>query len=163
MKNNIDIGKFASQKATFDLQFRKDTRHERTNAPTYYRWKVQFIITAPKDDTKLLKKVQKEIGCGNVNVVKNQSRFSVQNVADIKESVIPFLKKHALSGDKKKEFELWQRAVNIILENKGKYILTWKKNDLASLIQIHKLTAKYKNRTRKAKWVEMAQTYIKKS
>jgi len=74
MKNNFDITTLASNDACFDLQFRKDTRRERTNAPTYYRWKAQFVITGSKDSKKLLEKVAKELGCGKVSVSKNQAR-----------------------------------------------------------------------------------------
>ena len=73
---NVDIADLANNGACFDLQFRKDTRHERTNSPTYYRWKVQFIITGPKDSENIMQEIKKEIGCGNVNILKNQARFS---------------------------------------------------------------------------------------
>ena len=42
----------------FDLQFRKDTRRERLNSPTYYRWKAQFVSTAPKGNMKFLEKLR---------------------------------------------------------------------------------------------------------
>ena len=161
MKPQLDIPTLASNDACFDLQFRKDTRHERLNAPTYYRWKVQFIITSRKENLPIMEKVRKEMSCGKVHVVKGQARFSVQNTDDIVGKVIPFFRKNSLSGNKKKDFALWQKAVTIIHSNKGKHLAKWKKNDLLSLIGIQKSSAKYKNNPREPKWIAMAQSIIK--
>ena len=161
MPDKFDITQLVNQNGCFDLQFRKDTRHERTGSPTYYRWKMQFVITAPKENLKLLKRAKTMINCGEVYITKDQARFSVQKIEDIYNSIVPFFKKNKLLGKKGKDFELWQKAVNIIYTNKGKNILKWKKNDLFSLIQIHKSIAKYKNKPRKAKWMEKAKTFTK--
>ena len=160
-KNNSNLITLLGDDACFDLQFRKDTRHERLNSPSYYRWKAQFIVTGAKEKEKILKKMRQEIGCGNIHVTKNQLRLSVQNIDDIANRVVPFFKKNQLSGNKKKDFELWQKAVDIIYNNKGKYIGKWKKNDLLSLIQIHTSIAKYKNNPRQAKWMERAKLMVK--
>lgn len=158
---NVDIADLANNGACFDLQFRKDTRHERTNSPTYYRWKVQFIITGPKDSENIMQEIKKEIGCGNVNILKNQARFSVQNIDHITEFIVPFFNKNKLSGNKKKDFDLWQKAVSIIQQNKGKYISKWKKSDLFSLIEIQKSASKHKSNPREPRWIKMAQTIAK--
>ena len=161
MENNFNIAKLVSNNACFDLQFRKDTRHERTGSPTYYRWKTQFVITAQKENIKLLKKVRKTIGCGRITINKGQARLSVQNINDIVDFVVPFFTKNKLLGNKKKDFELWQKAVNIIQQNKGKQITKWKKNNLLSLLQIHQSASKYKNKPKKAKWISMAKSMTK--
>ncbi|MGD0576606.1 MAG: LAGLIDADG family homing endonuclease [Candidatus Staskawiczbacteria bacterium] len=145
----------------FDLQFRKDTRHERTNAPTYYRWKAQFVVTGPKENIKLLEKVKNEMNCGEVSISKDQARFSVQKISDIAGTVVPFFKKNCLAGKKKKDFELWAKGVEVIQKNKGKYLAGWKKNDICTLIEIHKSSAKYKNRPREPKWLDMAKSLSK--
>ncbi|OGZ83693.1 MAG: hypothetical protein A2416_03770 [Candidatus Staskawiczbacteria bacterium RIFOXYC1_FULL_37_52] len=147
----------------FDLQFRKDTRRERTNSPTYYRWKAQFVITAQKENIKLLEKVKKEIGCGEITISKDQARLSVQKIDDISEIVAPYFRKNSLAEKKKKDFELWAKGVEIIKKNKGKPISNWKKNELCSLIEIHKSSAKYKSRPRAAKWIDMAKTISRQS
>jgi hypothetical protein len=147
----------------FDLQFRKDTRHERTNSPTYYRWKAQFIVTSPKENAKILEKIKKEMECGEVSVSKDQARFSVQKISDIAETVVPFFRKNCLADKKKKDFELWAKAVEIIQKNKGKPLIDWKKNELNSLIEIHKSSAKYKKNSRQPKWLDMAKTLSKTS
>ena len=157
----FDIVNLTNNDGCFDLQFRKDTRHERTNSPTYYRWKAQFIITSPKDNVKVMEKIEKELDCGKVTISKDQARFSVQKIDDIVEVVIPFFRKNLLADKKKKDFDLWSKGVNIIYANKGKSLLSWKKSDLMQLIEIQKAGVKYKNKPRQPKWLEMAQTFIK--
>ncbi len=160
-KDIFSVSKIVNNDGCFDLQFRKDTRHERTNAPTYYRWKAQFVVTCQKESLKILEKIQKEIGCGQITISKDQARFSVQKIGDIAQTVVPFFRKNPLSEKKKKDFELWAKGVEVIQKNKGKYLATWKKNDLNTLIEIHKSSAKYKSRPRQPKWFQMAQTLAK--
>jgi hypothetical protein len=160
-KDIFSVSKIVNNDGCFDLQFRKDTRHERTNAPTYYRWKAQFVVTCQKESLKILEKIQKEIGCGQITISKDQARFSVQKIGDITQTVVPFFRKNPLSEKKKKDFELWSKGVEIIQKNKGKYISTWKKHDLNTLIEIHKSSVKYKSRPRQPKWFEMAQALTK--
>ena len=160
-KEKFSIVNLVNNDGCFDLQFRKDTRHERTNSPTYYRWKTQFIITSPKEDAKILEKVKKEIGCGDVTISKDQARFSVQKIDDISEIIVPFFKKNILSNNKKRDFELWAKGVEVIKRNKGKFLSAWKNNDLCTLIEIHKSSAKYKSKPREPKWLKMAQTLAK--
>ncbi|MEK7658293.1 MAG: LAGLIDADG family homing endonuclease [Patescibacteria group bacterium] len=160
-KENLNIASLVNSDGCFDLQFRKDIRRERTNSPTYYRWKIQFVITCPKDSIKTLEKVKKIFGCGKVGVNKGQARFSVQKIDDITGIVVPFFRKNQLADKKKKDFELWRKAVDIIYKNKGKYFASWKKNDLLSLIEIQKSSIKYKSKPRQLKWIEMAQLLAK--
>ena len=160
-QNKFSVTDLVNNDGCFDLQFRKDTRHERTNAPTYYRWKAQFVVTAPKSGMEDLKKIKNEMGCGEINVSRDQARFSVQKISDITEVVVPFFRKNSLADKKKKDFELLAKGVDIIQRNKGKYLTEWKKSELLSLIEIQKSSAKYKNRPRQPKWLEMAQTVAK--
>jgi len=153
----FNIVELVNNNGCFDLQFRKDTRHERTGAPTYYRWKIQFIITEPKESIHILKKAQRHIGCGKITVAKNQARFSVQDIDDIASIIVPFFTKNRLSGQKDKAFGLWQKAVSIISLNKGKPIATWKRNDLMKLIEIRKLHTAYKHKPKQLKWIGAAQ------
>ena len=160
-KEIFNIANITSSDGCFDLQFRKDTRRERTNSPTYYRWKVQFVVTMPKDNIKILQKLEKEFDCGKITISKDQARFSVQKIDDIVEVVVPFFRKNLLTGNKKKDFDLWKKSVEIIYRNKGKALVSWKKSDLAQLIEIQKAGVKYKNKPRTPKWLEMAQTFTK--
>ncbi|MDO8530474.1 MAG: LAGLIDADG family homing endonuclease [bacterium] len=158
VKNNFSVIDLANRGGCFDLQFRKDTRHERTGSPTYYRWKIQFVITTPKEEMRLLEKAKKIIGCGKISQTPGQARFSVQDIDDISEMIVPYFTKNRLVENKKKDFDLWQRAVTIIYANKGITISKWKKSDLHSLIEIHKSMAKYKRKPKSGKWLQMAQT-----
>lgn len=161
MAKDFNIANLVNNDGCFDLQFRKDTRRERTNSPTYYRWKIQFAVTNPKENLKLLQSVKERLGCGEVCVSRGQARFSVQKIDDINDKVIPFFKKNKLLGKKAHDFELWRKASEIIHRNKGKYLALWKKNDLHSLIEIQKSAVKYKNRPKQPKWIEMAKTLAK--
>lgn len=149
----------ANTDACFDLQFRKDTRHDRAGSPTYWRWKIQFIITLPKDKKSVLEKIRKEFSCGTVTISKNQARLAVQKIDDLTEYIIPYFKRNLLSGNKKKDFNLWQKAAIIIFENKGKKMLEWKKSDLHNLLQIHTTLATYKQKPRKSKWMDEAKLF----
>ncbi len=160
-KGIFSISNIVNNDGCFDLQFRKDTRRERTNSPTYYRWKAQFVVTGPKESAKVLQKIKNEMGCGEVCISKDQARFSVQRIADIACVVVPFFRKNHLAEKKKKDFELWAKGVEIIQKNKGKYLASWKKNDLCTLIEIHKSSVKYKNRPRACKWLDMAKALSK--
>jgi hypothetical protein len=157
----FDIVNLTNNDGCFDLQFRKDVRRERTNSPTYYRWKVQFVVTSPKENVKVLEKIAKEFDCGKVTISKDQARFSVQKIDDIVEIVMPFFRKNLLADKKKKDFDLWSKGVNIIHNNKGKALISWKKSDLMQLIEIQKAGVKYKNKPRQPKWLEMAQAFTK--
>ncbi|MFA5878290.1 MAG: LAGLIDADG family homing endonuclease [Candidatus Staskawiczbacteria bacterium] len=155
----INIVQIVNQEGCFDLQFRKDTKANRTNSPTYYRWKVQFIITKNASQSNVLESVRDTLQCGNVHVVKNQARYSVQNITEVYECVVPYFKKHALSGKKKNDFQAWSKAVEIIYKNKGKILAAWIPGDFQKLMAIHKDIAKYKSRPKKAKYLSMAETF----
>jgi len=162
-KEIFNLVELTNNDGCFDLQFRKDTRHERTNSPTYYRWKAQFIITTKNINSLNIKKAQKELGCGKITKSNAQTRFAVQKIDDIAKFIIPYFRKNRLKDNKKKDFELWQKGVEIILQNKGKALTSWKKTDLCTLIEVHKSSAKYKLKPRQPKWLEMAKTFTKTS
>jgi len=157
----IDIVEIANNYACFDLQFRQDVRHKRTGSPIYYRWKTQFIITISKDRIAELNLIYAELDCGKVSISQNQARFSVQKIEDIKEKIIPYFKKNSLAGKKKNDFNLWQKAVEIIYNNKGKVFMSWKKNEFLQLIEIQKTALKYKERPRQSKWQKTAEELAK--
>lgn len=160
-KENLSTAEIVSQDGCFDLQFRKDVRHKRTGSPTYYRWKIQFVVTGPKDKSASLEKIGQALKCGKLTTSAGQARYSVQKIEDINEIVVPYFNKNQLSGKKKSDFALWQKAVKIIYQNKGKSLLAWKKSDFLQIIEIQKSTEKYKIKPRTAKWTKDAQEFIK--
>lgn len=155
-KEIFSLVKMVNESGCFDLQFRRDIRRERLNSPVYYRWKIQFVITAPKSEIKILEKIKKEVGCGQTATIGGQARFSVQKIDDIVNVVAPFFRKNRLSDNKKKGFEMWSKAAEIIFHNKGLPLSKWRRNDLLSLMETHKIISKYKERPRRSKWMEAA-------
>lgn len=160
-KQKFSVVNLVNNDGCFDLQFRKDVRHERTNSPAYYRWKAQFIVTSPKDFIKNLEIIKKEIKCGDIHISNGQARLSVQKISDINGLVVPYFRKNLLAGNKKKVFELWAKGVGTISNNKGKTLSAWKKNELNQLLQIQKSCSKYKKNPRECKWLEMARALTK--
>jgi len=158
MINHCDLIEIINKASCFNLQFRKDTRKERPLSPIYYRWNVQFIITLPSQEFQKLKELKEKIGCGTVYALARQTRFCVQNISQIKTILLPFLfsLKKNLGEKKKKDLELWQKAVEIIFRNKRKPLSVWPKSDIYSLIEIYKSSLKYKKRPRSAKWLQTA-------
>ncbi len=151
-----------NNESCFDLQFRRDIRYERRNQPTYYRWKAQFVITLGENDIKPLNKVKNILNCGEIHFVKNQIRYSVQNIDDLYDLIVSFLEKQELSGNKKKDFTLWSEAIGIIYKNKGKSLAIWKKKDFQRLIDIHKSMQKYKTKKQMGlKWISIAGSIAK--
>lgn len=154
----IDINNLINTSACFDLQFRQDIKHNRPNSPTYYRWKVQFVVTNKLD---ILEKVKNIFGCGKIHLIKNQARFSVQNIGELKGAIIPYFNTHPLINKKKKDFNLWAEAVEIICKNKGKTLSSWGKGDFQKLLDLQKSSVKFKSKPKNSKWVDMAQDLAK--
>ncbi|HHE76490.1 MAG TPA: hypothetical protein ENL27_00675 [Candidatus Parcubacteria bacterium] len=161
---NQKLIELINKESCFNLQFRRDVRRKRTNHPTYYRWQVQYIITLPKKSDekseRLLNKLQNElIKCGKIYYNKNQIRYTVQGVDDIKEKAIPFLKK-VLEKEKRDKFSLWEKAINIIYGYKGKKLTDWQESDFQKLIYLCKKLEKKKNKNHQWNWEESAKLII---
>ena len=159
----FDIVDVINENSCFNLQFRKDTRVDRTNSPTYYRWQAQFVITLPKRKLPYLLKIRRSLKCGKISLAKNQARFSIQKIEDLSQVAIPFFKESFFSGKKQNDFELWKKAVQIMYANKGKYVSEWAKNEMLHLIHIHEAMLKNKKNPRQSKWIEMAKSLTKTS
>jgi len=145
----------------FDLQFRRDIKHDRPKSPTYYRWKVQFVITLDKNNVELLKQARKALNCGQIYFAKNEARYSVQDIDDLYNVIVPFFEKYRLSGNKRKDFDLWVKALKIIFRYKRKDLATWKKKDFERLIKIQKSIQKYKEKAKSSKWLSVAESIAK--
>ncbi|MBU4274720.1 LAGLIDADG family homing endonuclease [Patescibacteria group bacterium] len=160
-KQSINIIQLVNQVGCFDLQFRKDIKYNRPNSPTYYRWKAQFVIAESPQKANLLKSVKNILKCGKIHIGKDQARYSVQNIDEIKKTIIPYFKGHQLSGIKQKDFELWAGAVEIIYKNKRKPLSSWEKTDFKQLMETQKSIKKYKEKPKQAKWILMAEELVK--
>lgn len=158
----MNITKITNETGCFDLQFRRDVKHKRTNTPTYYGWKAQFVITAKIDKENLLKQIQNTLNCGKIHYITGtQLRYSAQDIKSLYEIIIPFFRKNPLSGNKKKDFELWAEAIGILYQNKGKPLNQWPKVSFLRLIGIQNLIQQYKaKKTKNSKWLPIAEAVI---
>jgi len=156
------IANFISKEGCFDLQFRRDVKHKRPQRPVYYGWKAQFVVMGKYKDEDLLREIQNSLNGGRLHFVgENKIRYSVQSIDDLYNKVIPFLKEYDLSGNKKRNFEWWSKAVEILFQNKGKAIKEWKKEDFRQLIKIQKIMQKYKiKKIQGQKWLSAAESII---
>lgn len=157
----------------FDLQFRRDVRHERINQPVYYAWRAQFVIVLRNDDEELLRRVKNTLKCGFIHFARgDQVRYSVQDINTLYNIIVPFFKEHILAGKKKKDFDLWAEAIEIIYRNKRKTMnikkgirgftkINWNKEDFQQLIEIQKSMQQYKAKRRQGlKWISTAESIL---
>lgn len=112
------IAGFVDGEGCFAIKFSKEIKHTRKNKPAYYRWGAEFVIYLKKDDANILKLIQKTLKVGTVRITKKHARYSVQNIKNLYNNIIPYFKKYRLRAKKAKDFELWIQAVNIIYKNK---------------------------------------------
>ncbi|MCX6722810.1 MAG: LAGLIDADG family homing endonuclease, partial [Candidatus Staskawiczbacteria bacterium] len=155
------ISGYVDGEGCFSLSFRKDVRHERKNAPVYYSWKAQFMITARKDEIDLFERIKYSFGCGKIynqkkNGINSEIHYCVSNLEDLNDIISPFLKKHNLQAKKKYDFELWAEAINIMHKNRKKRVNAqkgikgfsknnWEDADFKRLLKIHSDMQKYKS------------------
>lgn len=158
----MNITKIVNEAGCFNLQFRKDVRHKRTNSPTYYSWKAQFVIVGSLDKEDLLREIQNVLSCGRLHYITGtQIRYSVQAIDELRNCIIPFFEKYQLSGNKKHDFELWAEAIKILFQNKSKPISQWSKEPFQRLINIQKAMQKYKAKKLPGlKWISIAESIV---
>ncbi|MBL7142566.1 MAG: LAGLIDADG family homing endonuclease [Candidatus Pacebacteria bacterium] len=158
----MNITKIVNETGCFDLQFRRDVRHKRTNSPIYYSWKAQFVIVGSVDKEELLREIKETLDCGRLHYITGtQIRYSVQNIDELHDKIVPFFKEHSFSGDKNKNFELWSEAIAILYQNKGKALSQWPKELFERLIKIQQAAQQYKSKkNRIPKWIPVAQAIL---
>lgn len=107
----------------FVLRCRRDVKHNRLDRKIreYFYWGVEFVVVTRADDEELLVSVQNTLGCGKISHQKarNLSRFSVQNLKDLYQKIVPFFEKYRLVGKKRLDFDLWCEAVRLIYSHRG--------------------------------------------
>jgi hypothetical protein len=155
----MNINQSTNKNICFDLQFRKDVKHKRPAKPVYYNWKAQFVILGNYQDEELLRTIQNVLKAGRLNFLKiNQIRYSVQKIDDLYYKIVPYFKKNQLFGKKKKDFQLWAEAIEILFQNKGKKIKKWPKQDFLKIIEIQKKADQYKiKKIQGEKWLAEAE------
>ncbi len=164
------IAGFVDGEGCFALTLRRDIRHERKTKPIYYSWKAMFAIVLRNDDFVLLEKIKDALGCGSISFTKNknQARYQVGDLNELKDKIMPFFNKYPLLGKKKDDFVLWSEAVNILHKykiNRKKIVergqrgftkTIWDKNDIKKLIEIQKKMSPYKAKRTSWKWLDKA-------
>ncbi len=111
------IAGFVDGEGCFALVFRKDKqRNQNGYIREYFYWSAVFVIVLRKDDVGILHKIKKALACGTLSGSTKYDfvRFSVQNPKDLFEKVIPFFERYKLRGKKRRDFDLWKQAVNIL-------------------------------------------------
>lgn len=151
---------FVSKIGCFDLQFRRDVKYNRPNKPVYYAWRAQFIVVGNSNNENLLRGIQNTLDCGRLHFVSGHKiRYSVQDVDNLYNKVLPFFKSCSLSRKKKQDFEWWAEAIEILYQNKGKTIRAWHKDDCLRIIEIQKIMQKHKSKRSPAlKWLSIAES-----
>ena len=151
------IAGFVDGEGCFGFQFRKDVRHERPGSPVYYSWKVQFMITARKDEQDLFERIKSFFGCGGIyKELDREIHYCVSDIDSLKNIISPFFNKYQLQGKKKNDFILWAEAVDIMYKNKKRKTNAqkglkgfsksyWNKDDQSRLLEIHTAMQKYKS------------------
>jgi len=152
------IAGFVDGEGCFALKFRRDVRYDRKNKPTYYYWAAEFAILLRDDDHELLKKIKTRLGCGNISKSRlGTVRYSVTSLKDLRDKIIPFFTRHRLYGKKRFDFELWEKAIEILAKNQqGKDFkkIIWDEQDLKSLKEIRERMKQYKSKGNEWKWVK---------
>lgn len=154
MDNNLPgdyIAGFVDGEGCFYLTFRSEVKRNRNGSPTYYRWLPYFAITLREDDYDILKKICDTLNCGKLYFLSSRNRggrmayLGIQNITDLYEKVMPFFKKYPLRAKKRKDFELWCRALEIVYRNK--------KNRASHSIEDHRILSNIREgmRTYKSK------------
>lgn len=142
----------------FALNFRQDKKYKLKGQPEYFYWKVQFAIVLRADDKPLLEKVRDTLDCGSIYLSpprrrqpSPEVRYSVQNLEDLKEKIVPFFLNNPLHSKKHEDFVLWAEAVDILYRNKGTPV---KKGELEfqRLLERAKEMKSYKSKGAAWKW-----------
>ena len=69
-------------------------------------------------DKQLIKNLIKYFDCGNINYEGNVIIYTVTNIDDITQNIIPFFFKYKIQGVKAKDFADWCKAAELINEKK---------------------------------------------
>ena len=94
------------------------------NATTKLGWQAfpEFVITQGKKSLPALKLFQSFFGCGKIFVNKRYDnhheylyRYCVRSINDLQNNIIPFFRKNPLKTAKQKDFELFARIVEMLI------------------------------------------------
>jgi len=94
------------------------------NSTTKLGWQVmpEFILTQGEKSISSLELVRDYFGCGRIfvnrrhdNHKENLYRYCVRRLSDLDQVIIPFFKKNRLKTHKADSFDIWSRAVKMMI------------------------------------------------
>ena len=97
------------------------------NTTTKFGWQVfpEFVITQGKKSLPALEIYLKYFGCGKIFVNKRYDnhrehlyRYCVRTLKDLRETIIPFFRKHKLRTAKRNDFEIFAEIVGMMSKDK---------------------------------------------
>jgi hypothetical protein len=68
-------------------------------------------------DIELMEEIKSTLGCGTITINESSAivRYTVSNLSDIQNIIIPFFDKYLLIGDKVKNFEDFKKASDLMV------------------------------------------------
>lgn len=122
--NNHYIAGFVDGEGCFSLNYRADRRYDGNGNKIYeyHYWKTEFAIVLHPIDADLLRLIKDKLGVGNISFKRagDQVRYSVQNITELNDVIVPFFEENPLFGTKAKDFQLWSQAVKLLNTHKQK-------------------------------------------
>ena len=79
----------------------------------YPRWRYCFVIHMQEREESMLQAVRDVLGCGKVYLFRKtkMARYSVENIEDLCDKVIPFFDNNTLHAVRGKCFEIWKTCL----------------------------------------------------
>ena len=83
---------------------------------TGFRVMLGFTITQHNRDENLMKSFIDYFGCGKIEHRGDRLDFSVKNLRDTRDIIMPFFQKYPIVGVKSKDFDDWCLVVKLIID-----------------------------------------------
>ncbi len=102
---------FVSGEGCFFIQISKSKTHKLGISVA-----LNFFVVQNIRDSYLLASFAQIFGCGSLNIVEKSGivNFSVRNLSDITDKIIPFFEEYNIQGVKAKEFNDFKEASNLM-------------------------------------------------
>lgn len=155
--SNALVAKAIEENGCFSLIYRRDRHLDRGGRRIYFYFRPHLAITVKADKYDFVMAIRETLGCGKITKTDRQARIDVFSPHDSKGIVKLLLKHNFKNVNKKRGFELWREAIELILKNqsrkvnaeKGKrgFLATWAvfdQRDLKRLFRIREEMKKYK-------------------
>ena len=78
-----------------------------------------FSLSLHRRDFQLIKELRDFFGCGGIRYSKSDGtyKFEVRSIKDIREKIIPHFKKFPLQGEKRRDFEIFEKICEMVSQN----------------------------------------------